>query len=162
LGSDDRLKVGLVWSGDPGRKNAAQRFTTLGTFAPLAHVRGVRYISLQQGPSAAELLAPPDDWNIELSPEESRSILDTAALITNLDLVITVDTMVAHLAGALGRPVWTLLAFAPDWRWHNEGSESAWYPTMRLFRQPALGRWDLMLDDVADALRELAAHSVRQ
>jgi hypothetical protein len=157
LGKDDRLTVGLVWSGDPGRKNAAQRFTSLRTFAPLARVRGVRFVSLQHGPSATELLAPPEDWDIELFREESRSIMDTAALIANLDLVITVDTMVAHLAGALGRRVWTLLAFAPDWRWHDEGSQSAWYPTMRLFRQPALGRWDPMLENVAAALRDFAA-----
>ena len=117
----------------------------------------MRFVSLQHGPSATELLAPPEEWDIELFREESRSIMDTAALIANLDLVITVDTMVAHLAGALGRRVWTLLAFAPDWRWHDEGSQSAWYPTMRLFRQPALGRWDPMLENVAAALRDFAA-----
>jgi len=82
---------------------------------------------------------------------------DTAALIVNLDLVITVDTMIAHLAGALARPVWTLLAYAPDWRWQNDGDSSPWYPTMRLFRQTRLGDWLGVLERVKTALRTLTS-----
>jgi ADP-heptose:LPS heptosyltransferase len=91
-----------------------------------------------------------------------RDFTDTAALIANLDLVISVDTAVAHLAGAMGRPVWTLLPFAPDWRWLLNRSDSPWYPTMRLFRQPSIGNWAGALEQVADALRQRIAQCAGQ
>ena len=78
---------------------------------------------------------------------------DTAAVLSQLDLVITVDTATAHLAGALGRPVWTLLCHTPDWRWHLSRTDSPWYPTMRLFRQPRYGDWDSVVNAVGDALK---------
>jgi ADP-heptose:LPS heptosyltransferase len=87
------------------------------------------------------------DWSAEL-----KDFADTAALIANLDLVIAVDTAVVHLAGAMGKPVWTLLPFAADWRWLLEREDSPWYPSMRLFRQPALGDWDSVIKRVADEL----------
>jgi ADP-heptose:LPS heptosyltransferase len=87
--------------------------------------------------------------------EETRSISDTAALVCNLDLVITVDTMIAHLAGALARPVWTLLSHAPDWRWQRVRDTSPWYPTMRLFRQTRPGDWVSALQQVRRALEGL-------
>ena len=113
----------------------------LPTFEPLAGVPGVRLLSLQKGPGReqvdelaerVELLDPADDLN---------DFADTAALISNLDLVVTVDTAVAHLAGALGVPVWVALPANPDWRWLLERADSPWYPTMRLFRQSSWGDW---------------------
>ncbi len=86
-----------------------------------------------------------------------KDFADTAAAIGELDLVITVDTSVAHLAGALGRPTWALLSHTPDWRWGLEGIASAWYPTMRLFRQPGWGNWQAVFEEVAGALRESVA-----
>jgi ADP-heptose:LPS heptosyltransferase len=84
-----------------------------------------------------------------------RSEFDgTAALVSQLDLIITVDTSIAHLAGALARPTWVLLPFAPDWRWQTQRTDSPWYPTARLFRQPRPGAWDTVIRDVQAALRE--------
>jgi len=88
------------------------------------------------------------DWSGEFN-----DFADTAALMQNLDLVITVDTSIAHLAGAMGKPVWTMLPFSPDWRWMIKRSDSPWYPTMRLFRQPEPGNWSAVVEQVALALR---------
>jgi hypothetical protein len=155
LGPRKGVRVGLVWGGDPSRNNAHVRFAPLSAFAPLAGVRGVRFISLQQGTPAVDLMCPPRGLWIEAYPEESRSIADSAALILNLDLLITVDTMTAHLAGALGKPVWTLLARTPDWRWHLDTEVSPWYPTMRLFRQVHDGDWASLLALTRAALDNL-------
>jgi tetratricopeptide (TPR) repeat protein len=154
LGTQGRPCVGLVWGGDPARTNAKERFATLATFAPFAELRCVRFVSLQHGLPATDLLLPPTGLAIESYREESRSIVDTAAVVLNLDLVITVDTMTAHLAGALGRPVWCLLARTPDWRWQMDGSASPWYPTMRLFRQAESGGWVEVVKQVHTALED--------
>jgi ADP-heptose:LPS heptosyltransferase len=107
---------------------------------------------LQRGPQAAELAtAPLEITNLE---EEGNQITDTAAILANLDLLISVDTMVAHLAGALGRPVWTLLAHVPDWRWLLDREDSPWYPTMRLLRQPQPGNWEAVIQQVARELTD--------
>ena len=90
--------------------------------------------------------------------EDIRDFSDTAAFIENLDLVISVDTAVAHLAGALGKPVWTLIPFAPDWRWMLNREDSPWYPTMRLFRQPSPGDWGTVMENVSRALKELISN----
>ena len=89
--------------------------------------------------------------------EEIHDFSDTAAFMQNLDLIISVDTAAAHLAGALGRPVWTLLPFNPDWRWMLTTEDSPWYPTMRLFRQPSFGDWESVMARVADELKNLAS-----
>jgi ADP-heptose:LPS heptosyltransferase len=105
------------------------------------------FISLQKHPSRSndsKLI----DWTSEL-----HDFADTAGLIANLDLVITVDTAVAHLAGALGNPVWVLVPFVPDWRWMLDRNDSPWYPTMRLFRQPHLGDWGAVVSEVVQALQ---------
>ena len=120
--------------------------------APLAEARGVRFYSLQKGADAAQAATPPAgltlvDWSAEL-----RDLADTAALIANLDLVITCDTSVAHLAGALGAPVWVGLPFAPDWRWMLGRSDCPWYPTMRLFRQLRPGDWVNLMQNMAKEL----------
>jgi len=145
-------KVGLVWAGNPAHKNDRNRSMKLTSLAPLGQVPGVRFFSLQKGAAAAQAKTPPTgmeliDWTPEL-----RDFADTAALIANLDLIISVDTAVVHLAGAMSKPVWTLLPFNPDWRWMLEREDSPWYPTMRLFRQSVRGDWDSVIKRVAEAL----------
>jgi tetratricopeptide (TPR) repeat protein len=158
LGPGERdLLIGLSWTGDETSRSALTRFVSLDAFAPLCGAgRGYRFISLQHGRAAAALLAPPSGLAIESWREESRSLLDTAALIANLDLVITVDTMIAHLAGALARPVWTLLSHPADWRWGLAPTTCPWYPTMRLFRQEKPGDWGSVFARIAAAVAELA------
>ena len=148
------LNVGIAWAGDPSHRNDRNRSIKPGSLAPLAEVRGVRFFSLQKGAAAAQAdLLPPGMKTVCLG-DELKDFADTAALIANLDLIIAVDTAVVHLAGAMGKPVWTLVPFAPDWRWLLDREDSPWYPTMRLFRQPAIGDWDSVIRRVA---QELAA-----
>jgi len=154
LASDGRRKVGLVWAGNPEYKDDRQRSMGLSEFAPLAQVSGVRFFSLQRGDEAAT--RPPEGPLIESLESEVGEITDTAAAILGLDLVISVDTMVAHLAGALGVPVWTLLAHRADWRWLLDREDSPWYPMMRLFRQPVTGQWRPVMERVAEALEHAA------
>jgi tetratricopeptide (TPR) repeat protein len=144
--------IGLVWTGEPTRYDAAVRFAPLEAFAPLASFPAARFVSLQIGPQAAELLAPPAGLGIERVLDDASTMNDTAAVIMNLDLVITVDTMIAHLAGALARPVWTLLPYVPEWRWQMRGDTSPWYPTMRVFRQRRRDDWHGLLEQVREAL----------
>jgi tetratricopeptide (TPR) repeat protein len=154
-----RLKVGLVWAGNPEHQRDHDRSISLAALAPLADAGEVAFVSLQKGAAASQTAAPPTgmqllDYTIELA-----DFADTAGLIANLDLVISVDTSVAHLAGAMGKAVWTLLPFAPDWRWLLGRADSPWYPTMRLFRQPAPGDWGSPIRAVAQALREISSSS---
>jgi tetratricopeptide (TPR) repeat protein len=144
------FRVGLTWAGDPGRRNDRDRSMPSSAFDQLKEVAGVAYFDLQKG--ATDLPA------LDLHPmvEHCADMADTAAAILNLDLVISVDTAVAHLAGALGKPVWTLLSFAADWRWLLDRSDTPWYPTMRLFRQPARGDWDSVLREVREELGKMA------
>jgi len=148
------LRVGLVWAGNPKHPNDANRSMALSRLAPLAAVEGVSFYALQVGEAATQP-APP---GLEVVPlgGEFGDFADAAAAIANLDLVITVDTATAHLAGALGRPVWTLLPYAPDWRWMLDRADSPWYPTMRLYRQPATGDWDRVVERVAADLTVMA------
>jgi hypothetical protein len=135
--------------------NAAAKSTTLQALAPLREVPGVRYYSLQVGSAGREAAGGP----VPMADPTGQiaDFADTAALIDNLDLVIAVDTAVAHLAGAMGKPVWTMLRHAPDWRWYPDVPESRWYPTMRLYRQPARGDWRSVAEAVARDLGRLAA-----
>ena len=133
---DGRFRVGLVWAGSPDNPDDANRSMRLDQLGHLFTLSRVQFLSLQRG-----VTIPPGSPLLSVE-EESDSIVDTAAILLHLDLVITVDTMIAHLAGALGRPVWTLLKFAPDWRWMTGRDNSPWYPTMRLFRQRRFGDWD--------------------
>jgi tetratricopeptide (TPR) repeat protein len=153
------LRVGLVWSGNPRPEdpdaNAVdrRRSVALTDFAPLASVSGVSFVSLQKGEAAAQAADPPlgmvlHDWTDELA-----DFADTAALIAALDLVISVDTSVVHLAGALGKPIWVLNRYAMCWRWLRGRTDSPWYPSARLFRQPVAGDWASVMEDVMAALR---------
>lgn len=152
LPGDGRKKVGLVWAGNPEYRNDRNRSVPLSEFAPLARVPGVRFFGLQH-PGTDQSL-PPAGLEIEDLETEAGQITDTAAALLNLDLVISVDATVAHLAGALGVPVWTLLPFQADWRWMLNREDSPWYPTMRLFRQAAPGDWQDVMERVAGALRD--------
>jgi len=150
----DALKVGIVWAGSATHLRDRFRSLAFGSLAPLLQLRGIRFYSLQKGPGAASLSAA-DSAVVDLGPE-LKNFADTAAAIAHLDLVISVDTAVVHLAGALGKPVWTLLPIPSDWRWMDARDDSPWYPTMRLFRQKSHGDWDEVVGQVKSALqREL-------
>ncbi|MCP2011342.1 tetratricopeptide repeat protein [Duganella violaceipulchra] len=149
------LRVGLAWKGNPDFENDADRsLPSLRTLAPLAAAGAVRFVSLQKGSGEEEALNPPGGMSLYAAGPQLRDFADTAAVIANLDLVISVDTAVAHLAGALGKPCWLLLPdYRCDWRWLTERSDTPWYRAMRLFRQSAAGDWAPVIKAVQ---RELA------
>ena len=157
------LRVGLVWSGDPRpgllRANLTdrRRSMTLRDFAPLARIPNVTLVNLQMGAPAAQLDDPPLGMSLWNGMGEVEDFADTAALILRLDLVITVDTSVAHLAGALGKPVWVLSRYDGCWRWLQNRADTPWYPTMRLFQQTESGNWAAVVERVAQELAMLAA-----
>jgi Flp pilus assembly protein TadD len=152
LPRDERLKIGLVWAGGGANQEDRSRFICPSLLSPLARVGEAFFCSLQKscGPRQQNLPMQMPDWTDELT-----DFAETAALIDNLDLVITVDTAVAHLAGAMGKAVWVLLPFFPDWRWMLRRTDSPWYPTMRLFRQERPGDWSTPINRVVEALQEL-------
>jgi hypothetical protein len=154
---DGRCNVGLCWVGKATRKDARSRFTSLAAFAALGRVRGVRFISLQLGDAADERFCAPPGLHIVPLLDDDCSIADTAAVVSSLDLLITVDTMVANLAGAIGQPVWTIVPFGADWKWGLTGETTEWYPTMRLFRQTRRGDWTEVMECVGHALQAWAA-----
>jgi len=156
-----RVKVGLAWAGLPTHPNDIHRSLTLAAFAPLAAVPNITFYSLQKGKRASDAADPPPGMHlVDLTPD-LHDFADTAALIANLDLIISVDTSIVHLAGALAKPVWTLLPFLPDWRWLQDRPDSPWYPTMRLFRQQTQEQepadWPAVLTQVAAALGQFAS-----
>ena len=163
---EDVFNVGLVWAGDPGHLRDRYRSIPLALLAPLAQVEGVRFYSLQKGQQAHEIGSTPSFASIvDLGPD-LQDFADTAAVIGELDLVICVDTSVAHLAGALGRPVWMLVPTPADWRWLEGRDDSPWYPTMRLFRQVRQGAWEEVIGRVRASLaavsREPRAEAARE
>lgn len=158
LGDRGIRRVGLVWAGAPrpevpwAHEIDRRRSLPLEAFAPLDQVPGIRLISLQKGPPAAQLANPPAGLAIEDPMATVQDFADTAALVANLDLVIAADTAVAHLAGGLGVPVWLLSRFDGCWRWMLDRDDSPWYPGMRLFRQPRPGDWASVIAEVVAAL----------
>jgi tetratricopeptide (TPR) repeat protein len=146
------LSVGLAWAGRSSHTNDRNRSLPISFLAPLAQVPNVNFYSLQKGEAATQPKSLPNGMNLIDWSQDLSDFADTAALVANLDLVITVDTAVAHLAGAMGKPVWLLLPFVPDWRWMRDREDSPWYPTMRLFRQKAIKRWDEVIARVAACL----------
>lgn len=149
---DGKKKIGLVWAAKMTDDHSRNRSCGLASLAPLLKVPGAAFYSLQKGEGAKQLHSgtlPITDWSGELG-----DFADTAALIAGLDLVVTVDTSVAHLAGAMGKPTWVLQTFLPDWRWLLGREDSPWYPTVRLFRQPAPGDWDSVTARAAEALAQ--------
>lgn len=158
LGAKRKKRIGLAWSGSGGHDNDAQRSIALYRFAALLN-DGAEWISLQREARAADRLAL-EDGGLRDFAADLADFADTAALVAQLDLVVSVDTSVAHLAASMGKPVWLLLPFSPDWRWMLEHADSPWYPAMRLFRQPRRGDWDAVLADVAGALLAFNPDSV--
>jgi hypothetical protein len=147
-------RIGVIWAGRPTHNNDRNRSALLADFLPIANVPGVALLALQKGPKTGQAggwygRAPLINVGAEIQDYD-----DTMAILENIERLVTVDTSVAHLAGAMGRPVWILLPHAPDWRWLLERSDSPWYPTVRLFRQSAARRWDEVAGAVAEALRQ--------
>jgi Tfp pilus assembly protein PilF len=152
--SEARPKVGVVWAGSATHKSDRNRSMPLATLWPLLAMNEVAWFSLQKGPPAAQIANMPNA-PLDLAPD-LHEYADTAAAIEALDLVVTVDTSVAHVAGALARPVWTMLSYEGEWRWTRvRPDDSPWYPTMRLFRQSTPGAWDDVIDRVAREVRQL-------
>ncbi len=157
------LRVGLAWAGNPRPEDPAvsavdrRRSMPLSRLAALGTVPGISLVSLQKGPPAEQAKAPPPGMVLHDWTDELWDFADTAALVDGLDLVISVDTSVVHLAGALGKPVWVLNRYDSCWRWLHGRTDSPWYPTVRLFRQPSYGDWDSVVAEVAAALRQLVS-----
>ncbi len=157
LGGDGRL-IGIRWQGSTGRADIGRSFP-LQHFERIAAIPGIRLISLQKHSGTEQLARLPRSWQVEeLGPDfessDTDAFLDVAAVMECLDLVITSDTSIAHLSGALARPTWVALKKIPDWRWMLDRADSPWYPTMRLFRQSEAGNWQSVFELMVTALRE--------
>jgi len=153
LGPKTRSRIGLVWSGNAAHRDDHNRSIGLRFLSPLLDI-GATFVSLQKDVRDADTAVLREREDILHFGDALKDFCDTAALISNLDLVISVDTSVAHLAGALGKPVWVLLTYVPDWRWLLERDDSPWYPTARLFRQNDARTWDDVIARVREALLE--------
>lgn len=147
-----RPRIGLVWSGSPGNTNDRNRSLSVAALAPLLTRTDIAWFSLQKGDAAGQMMP----GMIDLAPA-LVDFVETAAALAHLDMVITVDTSVAHLAGAMGKPTWVLLPFAPDWRWLLKRVDSPWYPTMRLFRQPTPGDWASVIQRIKAELCQISS-----
>jgi hypothetical protein len=156
------FKIGIAWQGNPKNPNDRNRSISLRCFEPLARCSGVRLLSLQKEAGVDQLQDVAERFPVTELGSRLGDFMDTAAVMRNLDLVITCDTAIAHLAGALGVPVWVALPFVPDWRWLLDRSDSPWYPTMRLFRQESRGDWQGVFQRIEGAVRQrVAGHPVR-
>jgi hypothetical protein len=152
------FKIGISWQGNPRGEIDLGRSIPLKEFARLSHIPGVRLISLQKNVGLDQLADLPNDTKVEsldTLDNGADAFVDTVAVMTNLNLIITCDTSIAHLAGALGRPTWVALKHVPDWRWMLDREDSPWYPTMRLFRQPQRDDWASVFSKMDGALRAL-------
>lgn len=154
LGAVTRPRVGLAWSGSLALRNDRNRSIALARFARLRGL-GLEWVSLQKEIREGDQAALGAGPRLATFAQELADFRDSAALVELMDVVVTVDTSIAHLAGAMAKPVWLLLPFSPDWRWLLGRADSPWYPTMRLWRQPRPGDWDAVLADVESALRLL-------
>ena len=157
LGGSGRPKVAVAWSGNVRHSNDRNRSIALSQLASLWSVDCARFVGIQRELRSEDAQPLGAEARLTQIGAELDDFADTAAVLALVDLVITVDTSVAHLAGAMGRPVWILLPFSPDWRWTLEGESSRWYPSARLFRQPALGDWVSVIERVRSELGRLSA-----
>ncbi|MGD9719937.1 MAG: tetratricopeptide repeat protein [Pirellulales bacterium] len=160
------VRVGICWQGNPRFPNDRLRSIPLAEFEPLARVPGVTLVALQKGHGLEQLAATRERFAIhDLRPDydhEAGAFLNAAAVIGNLDLVVTSDTAMAHLAGALGAAAWVVLPHTADWRWLRDRSDSPWYPTLRLFRQRQRGDWSSVMKQVAEQLSERRFSGARE
>ncbi len=156
LGEHQDFRIGIVWQGNPRFPDDRWRSIPLAAFAPLATLPNVQLVSLQKHAGLEQIATVAGDWPFVDLNDRIENFADTAAVMRHLDLVISCDTAPAHLAGALGVPVWVALPVVPDWRWLLEREDSPWYPAMRLFRQTAWGQWDEVFARMADEVRKLA------
>jgi tetratricopeptide (TPR) repeat protein/precorrin-6B methylase 2 len=155
--SDGRLKIGLVWAGSPTHVRDRYRSTSLQALAPLLDVPGTSWYSLQKGPAAAALVERDNGGVIVDLQDELTDFAETAAAVSALDLIVSVDTSVAHLAGALGKPLWMMLAHPAEWRWLEHRDDTPWYPTARLFRQTRMNEWHEVVQRMKPALAEVVS-----
>ena len=153
------LRIGLAWAGNPNYPHELWRSLRLDQLAPLTNLEGTTFYSLQMGAPARQVKQLGPRANLIDLQDEQKDFADTAAIVANLDLVISIDTSVAHLAGAMGKPVWILLNNSPDWRWLLDREDSPWYPTARLFRQSTLGNWQDVVARLEGELRALVART---
>ena len=149
--------MGVVWAGGPHHVLDRFRSIRLDALKPLFALPGTSWYSVQKGDREYESEALADEFDLHTLGPAIQDFTDTLAILETLDLLITVDTSVAHLAGAAGRPVWVLLPTCADWRWMVDRTDTPWYPSMRLFRQRELGQWDEVIEEVRNALREWQA-----
>jgi hypothetical protein len=152
---DRGFKIGICWQGNVGHLDRGRSFP-VACLSGISRVPGVRLLCLLKGASLSQLQELPGEMNVEIFGEEfdqgPDAFLDTAAVMKACDLVITSDTAIAHLGGALGVPTWVALKSVPDWRWMLERSDSPWYPSMRLFRQKSRGEWSTVFSSMEDVL----------
>jgi tetratricopeptide (TPR) repeat protein len=160
LGARRGVRIGLAWYGNPENAGDRRRSMPIGALVPLRAVPDVEWFNLHAGETARAQARPCGGWVREIL-SDAGGLPELAALMSCLDLIVTVDTMPAHLAGALGRPVWNLLCHAPDWRWLKDRDDTPWYPTMRLFRQAQPGDWAAVIERVIQALSSFPFKSFR-
>ncbi len=150
-------RVGIAWAGRPTHNNDLNRSISLETLAPVAALDGIALVSIQKGPATSQIAGYAGHAPLIDLDKQIGDFTDTMAIIDGLDLLLTVDTAIGHFAGAMGRPAWVMLPYAPDWRWMLGRGDTPWYPTLRLFRHPAPRRWDLLVPEVAAELRRFLA-----
>ena len=153
------LRVGFAWTGNPSHPKNRARSVPLELLESILNLEGAHFFSLQMGPSVAELASVKAQVT-DLAPV-TGDMADTAAQMEQMDLIISIDTSMAHLAGALGKPLWVFLSVLPDWRWLLEREDSPWYPTARLFRQTEKGNWLPVIEKMRTALMELITHHAK-
>jgi tetratricopeptide (TPR) repeat protein len=151
----NQLHVGIAWSSNPIQKTSHRKSCSPAHFEALADIDGIRWCSLQKNAENDTLRRLANKLDLDDWAADFGDFADTAAALQNLDLIITIDTAIAHLAGALGRPAWLLLCYYPDWRWKIEGQDSPWYPTLKLIRQPKPGDWEAVFQKVRTMLMHL-------
>ena len=166
LSTENRPIIGINWQGNPSHEKGSSvgRSLPLETFAPIAQLTNVKFLSLQKGFVIEKLeTCSFKDRFVRCQNQINKTwdFLETAAIIANCDLVITSDTSVAHLAGGMGKNTWMLLKRIPEWRWGLRGDTTFWYPTMRLFRKRERGNWNELMEEVTEALQKHFATNIR-
>ncbi len=159
LAPPGRPRVAIAWAGRPTHNNDRNRSLALDLLAPLGAVDGIALLAVQKGPAAAQAAQWQGRAPLVVLDAEIADFDDTAGILENIDLLLCVDTSLGHLAGAMGRPAWVMLPHAPDWRWLLARDDSPWYPSLRLFRQPAPRAWPPVIAEVAQALARFAAQA---